>query len=98
MPIKWSAVRVSQAMDEVEAQLSLAQSFIDEALIKVQEARRIPNLASYIDQRLARLELDIKDRFGCLKAGVDNIRAAIPEGAIEAEHESGKHGTTQSLI
>ena len=98
MPIKWSAVRVSQAMDEVEAQLNLAQSFIDEALAKVQEARRIPNLASYVDDRLARVQSDIVDKFGRLKAGVASVRAAIPEGAIEAEREAGKHGTTQSLI
>ena len=50
MPIKWSAVRVSEAMDKVEAQLSLAQPFIDEALAIVKEARQIPNLAGYMDE------------------------------------------------
>ncbi len=98
MPIKWSAVRVSQAMDEVEAQLSLSQSFIDEALAKVQEARRIPHLTGYVDDRLGRIEFDIKERFGRLKAGIESVRKAIPEGAIEAERESDKHGTTQLLI
>ena len=98
MPIKWSAVRISQAMDEVEAQLNLAQSFMDEAQAMVQEARRTPDLAGYIDQRLARLEFDIKDRFGRLKAAIESVRKAIPEGAIEAERGSGRHGTTQSLI
>jgi len=98
MPIKWSAVRVSEAMDEVELQLTCAQPFIDQALAKVQEARRIPNLAGYMDDRLARVEWDIKEKFGRIKVGVESVRKSIPEGAIEEEREAGKHGTTQSLI
>ncbi len=98
MPIKWSAVKVSEAMDEVELQLSCVQPFIDEALAKVQKARRIPNLASYMDDRLARVEWDIKEKFNRIKAGVESVRKSIPEGAIEAERERMKHGNQQSLI
>jgi hypothetical protein len=98
MPIKWSAVKVTEAMDKVELQLSCAQPFIDQALATVQEARRIPNLAGYMDDRLARVEWDIKEKFNRIKAGVDSVRKSIPEGAIEVEREAGKHGTTQSLI
>ena len=32
MPIKWSAVKVSEAMDAVEQQVILADTFIAEAL------------------------------------------------------------------
>ena len=98
MPIKWSAIRVSEAMDEVELQLTCAQPFIDQALAKVQEARRIVNLAGYMDDRLARVEWDIKEKFNRIKAGIESVRKAIPEGAIEAERESTKHGSQQSLI
>ena len=98
MPIKWSALRVNEVMDEVELQLTCAQPFIDQALAKVQEARRIPNLAGYMDDRLARVEWDIKERFNRIKAGVESVRKAIPEGAIEAEQASLKHGNQQSLI
>jgi hypothetical protein len=98
MPIKWSALKVKEAMDEVELQLTCAQPFLDEAVAKVQEARRIPNLAGYMDDRLARVEFDIKERFNRVKAGVEAVRKAIPEGAIEAERESVKHGSQQSLI
>jgi hypothetical protein len=28
MPIKWSAVKVSEAMDDVERQINLAESFL----------------------------------------------------------------------
>jgi hypothetical protein len=98
MPIKWSALKVKEAMDEVELQLTCAQPFVDQAMAKVQEARRIPNLAGYMDERLARVEFDIKERFNRVKAGVEAVRKSIPEGAIEAERESVKHGSQQSLI
>ena len=46
MAIKWSAVKVSEAMDDVEAQISLAEQFFAEATKKANEARSIPNLPS----------------------------------------------------
>jgi hypothetical protein len=98
MPIKWSAVKVSEAMDMVELQLSCAQPFIDQALATVQEARRIPNLAGYMDDRLGRVEYDIKEKFNRIKAGVESVRNAIPEGATEEERARLKHGSTQSLM
>jgi len=96
--IKWSALKVSAAMDEVELQLSYAQPFIDEALAKVQEARRIPNLAGYIDDRLARVEWDIKEKFNHIKAGIETVCKSIPKGAVEEEWARLKHGNQQSLI
>ena len=98
MPIKWSAVRVTEAMDMVELQLTCAQPFIDQTLAIVQEARRIPNLAGYMDDRLARVEWDIKEKFNRIKVGIEAVRKAIPEGAIEEEQERLKHGSQQSLI
>jgi O-succinylbenzoate synthase len=96
--IKWSAVKVTEAMDKVDFQLNCAQPFIDEALARVREARQIPDLAGYMDERLARLELDIREKFNRVKAGVESVRKAIPEGAIEEEQQKTKHGSTQSLI
>jgi len=98
MPIKWSAVKVSEAMDEVELQLTCVQPFIDRAVAIIKEARQIPNLAGYMDDCLARVQWDIEEKFNRIKAGIQAVRKAIPEGAIEAERNSGKHGTTQSLI
>jgi len=98
MPIKWSAVRVSEAMDEVELQLTCAQPFIDQAVAKVQEVRRIPNLPGYMDDRLTRVEWDIKEKFNRIKVDIEAVRKAIPEGAIEEEQERLKHGRQQSLI
>ena len=95
--IKWSAVKVREAMDEVEAQVSLAESFFAEAKAKAEEARKIANLPEYIDQRLRRLVVDI-ERIDRAKDTIEAVRSAIPEGAIEAEQGRTKHGSTQSLM
>ena len=98
MPIKWSAIKVSEAMDEIELQLIAAQPFIDSALARAREARNMPHLPLYIDERIGRLVYDIEEKFGRLKATIASVRKAIPDGAIEAERENTKHGSTQSLI
>ena len=97
MPIKWSAVKVNEAMDEVENQVSLAEAFIAEAKAKAQAARNIANLPQYVDQRLVRLIGDI-ERIDRAKDSIKAVRKDIPDGAIEAEQEHAKHGSTQSLI
>ena len=97
MPIKWSAVKVSEAMDEVEKQVFLADQFITEAKAKAEEAKKIANLPQYIEQRIDRL-IDQLDRMENVKGAIESVRKDIPDGAIEAELEAGKHGKTQSLM
>ena len=97
MPIRWSTLKVSEAMDEVEHQVILADGFIAEAKAKATEARKIPNLPGYLDDRLVRLITQI-ERIDNVKDAIKAVRKAMPEGAIEAERESTKHGSTQSLM
>jgi len=97
MPIKWSAVKVSEAMDEVESQVTLAESFFTEAKAKAEAARKIANLPQYVDQRLIRLITDI-ERIDNVRSAIEAVRKNIPDGAIEAEKGITKHGQQQSLI
>ena len=97
MPIKWSAVRVSEAMDQVESQVNLADQFIAEAKVKAEEAKKIANLPQYIEQRFNRL-IDQLERMDNIKGVIKAVREDIPDGAIEEEQKSTRHGTTQSLI
>ena len=97
MPIKWSAVKVSEAMDRVEQQVFLADQFIAEARVRVAQAQRIANLPQYIDQRLSRLD-DQLGRLEYIKQAITKVREDIPAQAIETERESTKHGSTQSLM
>jgi len=97
MPIKWSAVRVSEAMDEVERQINLADAFLAEAKAKAEAARRIDGLPQYIGQRLIRLIGDI-ERIDSVRSDIDAVHKSIPDGAIEAEQEHLKKGSQRPLI
>jgi len=97
MPIKWSAIKVSEAMDDIERQINLAESFLAEARVKAEAARAIADLPQYVDQRLIRLTYDI-GRIDNVKSSIEAVRQSIPEGAIEAERERLKNGSQQSLI
>jgi len=97
MAIKWSAVKVSEAMDEVEAQVILADQFIAEAKTKAEAAKHIRNLPQYIEHRISRL-LDQLERLENIKSAITSVREDIPDGAIEAEQAALRHGSTQSLM
>jgi len=97
MVIKWSAVKVSEAMDEVERQVCLAESFFTEAKTKAKQARTIPNLPQYIDHRLIGLISEI-ERLDHIKDRIQSVRKDIPDGTIEAEQERLKYGSQQSLV
>ena len=97
MAIKWSVVKVSEAMDKVEQQVLLADQFIAEAKTKAEAAKRIGNLPQYMEHRLNRL-IDQLERMEYIKGAITAIRNDIPDGAIEAERESARHGSTQPLI
>ena len=98
MPVKWSAVKVVEACDDVDTQLGLAEAFFAEAKRLAVEARKLPNLPQYIDQKLSGLSYELGYRIESLKEKVDSIRKNIPDGAIEAERERGKYGDQVNLV
>jgi hypothetical protein len=97
MPIRWSAVKVSEAMDDVEKQVFLADQFIDEAKNKAEQAKTIENLPEYISQRINRLIYQL-ERIKEAKESIESVRNNIPGGAIEAERDADKHGETKSML
>ena len=97
MPIKWSAVEVGEAMDDVEGQINLAEAFLAEAKGKAKATRNIAALPQYLSQRLTRLICDI-ERIDNVRSTIEAVRQSIPNGAIEAERERLKNGSQQSLI
>ena len=97
MPIRWSTLKVSEAMDEVEHQVILADGFIAEAKAKATEARKKANLPGYLDDRLVRLITQI-ERIDNVKDAIESVRQSIPSQTIEDEKARLKHGTTQSLM
>ena len=94
MAIKWSAVRVSEAMDEVEHQVTLAEDFIAEAKVKAEEARKIANLPQYMDTRLISL-IGQLERMERVKLAIESIRNDIPQEALEEERRLASYGSQQ---
>ena len=106
MPIRWSALKVSEAMDMAEDFINQAREPLEQARIVAQEARRIDNLPQYIDQGFTRLigEIDRAiggsswEPTGRLLGSIEGVREDLPSGAVEAEQATLKSGSQQSLM
>ncbi len=97
MPIKWSALRVNEAMDMVEEFVNQAVEPLEQAKIVANEARNIANLPQYLDQRLVRLVIDI-ERIDYIRTSINAVRNDLPNGAVEAEKKSESYGRQPALV
>ncbi len=97
MPIRWSALRVSEAMDMVEEFVNQAVEPLEQAKIVANEARNIANLPQYLDQRLGRLIIDI-ERIDYIKSSIEAVRRDLPNEAIESGKKSASHGRQPVLV
>ena len=106
MPIRWSALKVSEAADRIEEQLNQAIEPLERAREVAREARGIDNLPGYIDQDFIRIIGEIDDCLGgtefrpvgWFKATIEHIRKDIPSGTVEQDQASQKYGSTQALV
>jgi hypothetical protein len=64
MPIKWSALKVNDAMDMLEECINQAIEPLEQARIIADEARNIPNLPQYVEQHLLRIIGEINRAIG----------------------------------
>ena len=97
MPIKWSALRVSEAMDMAEEFVNQADEPLEQAKIVAVEARKIANLPQYLDQRLARLIGDI-ERIDSVRSAIKSVRDSLPDGVAETEQKIAELGSQAILI
>jgi len=106
MPVKWSALRVSEAMDMVEEYVNQAVEPLEQVKIVAREARNIPNLPQYVDQYLLRIigEVDRAiggsqwEPVGRLKAGIQSVRESLPDRAVDEERKRIESGSQLSLV
>jgi hypothetical protein len=106
MPIKWSALKVSEAADMIEKYVNQAAEPLEQALIVAEGARKIPNIPQYIDQHLCALIVEITRAIGGsqyepegrLRSRLGAIRDALPKQAVEAEQKLAGLGNQQGLI
>jgi len=97
VPIKWSALRVSEAMDMAEGFVNQSAEPLEQAKIVANEARNIANLPQYLDQRLLQLIINI-ERIDYIKSSIESVRRDLPHEAIESEKKSASHGRQPVLV
>ena len=108
MPIKWSGLRVIEAMDMTEEYVSQAITPLEQALLVAEEAAKIPNLPDYMKDRINRLIDELKRMTGGVIYGretpshlistIDSIRGNIPKEALEEEKARERAGKQQVLV
>lgn len=105
MPIRWSALKVSEAMDMAEEFVAEAIQPLEQVRIVAEEARKLPNIPLYIDQDLTRLIGEIEraiggrlDPSGRLRAYIKAVRDDLPAGAADSEKAVAKLGSQKTLI
>jgi hypothetical protein len=98
MPIRWSAVSVSQKVDEIEELFNSVTPTLWQIREKAEELRRIPNLPGYIDQPAATMTDKIGRFKDSMKGYVERIRNLIPKDALEEERKAMEFGSQQSLM
>jgi len=106
MPIRWSPLKVSEAMDMVEKYVNQSVEPLEQARIVTREARNIENLPQYVDQHIVHIigEIDRAiggsqwEPVGRLKAGIQSVRESLPDGAVDEEKKRLESGSQPSLI
>jgi hypothetical protein len=83
---------------------------LEQAKLVATEARKIPNLAGYIDQHLARLIGEIErvtggvlpwnkqPYVGNVRAAISSVRESLPRGAVEGKKKKLESGSQLSLV
>ena len=97
VPIKWSALRVSEAMDMVEELVNQAAEPLEQAKLVANEARNIANIPQYLDQRLVRFIIDI-ERIDYIRTAITAVRRDLPDEALKTERKSESHGRQPVLV
>ena len=108
MPIKWSGLRVIEAMDMTEEHVNQAIEPLEQALLVAEEAAKIPNLPDYMKDRINRLIEELKRLTGGVVYGhempsylisdIDSIRGNIPKETLEQEKARERAGSQPALV
>ncbi len=106
MPIRWSALKVSEAAGMIEDFFKEAAEPLEQARLVAREARKIDNLPQYIDSDFTSIIGKIDSCLGSptwpeggwFEKAIESIRKDLPSGAVEADQAKEKHGSQQLLV
>jgi hypothetical protein len=98
MPIRWSALRVSEDVDDIEELFNSITPTLWRMREKAEELRRIQNLPGYIDQPTATMTFKVDNFNSYMKGYIQRIRDHIPKDALEEERKALEYGSQQSIL
>lgn len=87
MPIKWSALGVSNGLDEMDRLLNEAEPILKECCQKANETAKLPKLAGYISEPLMNLAYEMADRLERYHQRIERIRGYIPERDLSKDRK-----------
>ena len=98
MAIKWSAVKVSDKVDEIEELYNSITPTLWQIREKAEELRGISNLPGYIDQPVYSMSSRVESFNYSMKSSFQRIRDHIPQDALKEERKALEYGSQQSLV
>ena len=106
MPVKWSPLKVSGAMDKVEEHINQAIGPLEQARAAAREALNIPNLPQYVTQHIQRIIGDIDQAIGGnqwnptgrLKSDINSVRDSLPKSELEDERKRADMGDQLNMM
>jgi len=100
MPIRWDAIAVSEALYEIEKYINQIYEPLKQAKALAEQAKQIPNLPEYIEQRLRGIIGEVERATGGIsysgvypgifKRLIDRARDDIPKQELERQQGRGK--------
>jgi hypothetical protein len=98
VPIKWSAVKVSDKADEIEELFNSITPTLWRIREKAGELKGITNLPGYIDQPTATMTYKVESFNTYMRGYVERIRNLIPKDELQEERKAMEYGSQQNLV
>ena len=98
MPIRWSTVKVSEEVNEIEELMNSIRPTLWRMREKAEELRGIPDLPGYIDQPTVTMTSKVDNFNTYIKGYIERIRNLISKETLDEERKALEYGKQQSLI
>lgn len=98
MPVKWSPLKVSQAVDIIEEHVNNASTPFDLAREEARKALLIPQLPQWMELELRSLATSIEWAVQRVRSDIARVRRDLPQDQLAKEKNMKELGETQPLI
>ena len=98
MPVKWSPLKVSQAVDIIEEHVNNGSTPFDLAREEAGKALLIPNLPQYMESEFRTLAANLESGVQRIRSDIARVRRDLPKDQLAQEKKQKDFGATQALI